>query len=227
MELIHSEYSIPTRARGHNFYKEVFPEVFSSSKSNRTLVIGSGMSNISLSPGVVAVDPGYQDLDSFFKETKHYAKSHIELQSAQETNSYAKKVAHRDDKNSHLVAGVAEHLPFPKNHFNNIVSANCIFGGMEMKYQPEYVAQTILNITEHLQANGKLFLYPYFSQSPKDVQKIELFALADAQKYILAYSGQQEVLFNLHKHNLTITATEIYDRQNSLPNIIQSLAIST
>lgn len=202
----------PLRARENAHFERVFPEVFPTTGDQKVLVLGSGLSNISLQEGVVAVDqrllnPEEVDFDGF-EEVISYVT----------TNAYMDEIK-KNGKNKHLVAAnldANDALPFVKESFDAIVSSNYIFGGLDTMDKPEELKEKIANILSCVAAKGSLYLFPTFVEDPDKLGDYVL--TADGMLYQRAHQVQGLALDLLRKDGYVAETTITSKMYNRVPS---------
>lgn len=207
-------------ARPIEHYKQIFPSQFSEDYQATGLIVGSGLSNSVLHPHFFSIDIGYSNLEVL--KMRYYANFKNSKSVGQEQGF----LHHTDNIKkgfypSNLVAAEARSdylLPFLKSIFDDIVSNNCIFGGLELSMGFEKTTQLILNICEHLKTTGQLHLFPYFFDRPS----LQLDPYPNESEKILIHLSnvQNRIISQLQKLGYTIShfAASV-DRQRNVEKI--------
>lgn len=218
------------RGRPPEHYLDVFPEVFLSKGDNaRVLIIGPGMSNISLGNKIVGLDPIFKNPSRATLKMDYQGVGSLEVLSTINTKAYLRGLNQKQIQNRHLVAGEASEaiqLPFAYQAFESVVSSNCIFGGLDYVHNSTWLTQAINRIYKHITPSGSLYLYPYFTENPNK-EGISLSQIDDFELYYKAFMVQQETLENLKGLDYKIISHVRHTREDKIPTLLSTIRIST
>ena len=218
---------LPVSARPKEHYRQVFPNVLEGAGKSRVLVIGSGLSNIVLEAGVVAIDPAFADPGKMEVDFLLDPDNFSYWDRAKEVSGFLNRLQEGRGLNRSIVAARAEPglaLPFPRNFFDNIVSSNCIFGGLDAACGPDSTTMIVGSVIKHLTPNGKLHLFPFLSTGPEEIWSNS--QEEDAIAYATTYNSQHEILRQLDSLGFKFSFWDTSVRPDRLPKIYQTVVIT-
>jgi hypothetical protein len=213
-------------ARLLDHYKKVFPDLFNSEYQGKGLILGAGLGSTALHSNFTALDVGYTDPEQMLVQL--YANSDNAPMWGQEDEVIAYLMAAKLGflENNKLVAALISDrhgLPFALHAFDDIVSNNCLFGGMETRLGISRTLKVIKNIMAHLKPDGALHLFPCFTTHPGEIGLS--IQNSWSHSYVETYLAQEAILRQLAKDGLRIDLQVTSKVENRLPNILETVSI--
>ena len=148
---------LPITARSAEFHKQAFPGIFGMGK--QVLVIGAGLSDIVLEEGVTCLDPGYSDALEMFEAFRQ-----IDFDGGDEAVAFLMaRLISSGLLADRILPVSASELEYSKR-FDHVVSANCIFGGLEEHHNQEELIAMVERALDCVENRGNIQLFPFLRE---------------------------------------------------------------